>query len=413
MHQLLYSEQEKFKAVFQNASLGILVINHRGLITLANDFLLRQFAYEDASELIGQKMEILIPKRHHHQHVQQRNHYMEYPVTRPMGMGRDLFGVKKDGTEIPLEISLSSYTNSEGVFTIAFISDISERIRVEEELSVQRSQLSIINKKMEALNGALEEKVAIRTAKLQEALKELEASKEVLSQALNKEKELGDLKSAFVSMASHEFKTPLSTILSSASLIAKYTLTEEQFKRDKHVQRIKSSVMNLNGLLNEFLSLGKIEEGRITTHPTHFEIDSFIQSQISEMAEIFKSGQSVGYTHTGKKEVYLDEHLFRNILINLISNAVKFSAKDRPIFIQTAFLDRELHFSIKDQGMGISQKDQKHLFEIFFRASNAVNIPGTGLGLHIVFKYVEMMHGHITIKSELEKGSEVKIIFIQ
>lgn len=413
MDPLLYGEQEKFKAVFQNASLGILVINHQGLITLANDYLLKQFGYDDAAELIGQKMELLIPRRYHHQHVSERNHYMEKPVTRPMGMGRDLFGVKKDGSEMPLEISLSSYTNSEGIFSIAFISDISERIKVEQQLSQQRLQLAAVNKKMEALNEVLEEKVAIRTAKLQEALLELEASKEVLSKALNKEKELGDLKSSFVSMASHEFKTPLSTILSSASLLGKYTLTEEQFKRDKHVQRIKSSVMNLNGLLNEFLSLGKIEEGRITTHPAHFEIDAFIRSQISEMTEMFKPGQSVGYKHTGKKEVYLDESLFRNILINLISNAVKFSGKDSPIFIQTMFLDEELHFSIADHGMGISEKDQKHLFEIFFRAANAINIPGTGLGLHIVSKYVEMMNGRISIKSELEKGSEVKIIFQQ
>src|SRR5665647_906552 len=251
MDKCLLREQEKFKAVFQNASLGILVIDKSGTITLANDFLLTQFGYSEAEQLVGKKMEILIPTRYHRQHVSDRDHYMEYPETRPMGMGRDLFGITKDGKEIPLEISLSSYTNDEETFSIAFISDITTRIEVQNKLREQRLQLASINKKMEVLNEELEKKVEARTSKLHETMRKLEVSKEVLSNALNKEKDLGDLKSAFVSMASHEFRTPLSTILSSASLVAKYKLTEEQPKRDKHVQRIKSSVINLNNILDE------------------------------------------------------------------------------------------------------------------------------------------------------------------
>jgi len=413
MDKLLHSEQEKFKAVFQNASLGILVINESGIITLANDFLLTQFGYSEAEELIGKTMEILIPKRYHHQHVSDRKHYMQHPVTRPMGMGRDLYGVKKDGSEIPLEISLSSYTNNEGVFSIAFISDISQRIEVQNKLLEQKLALASMNKKMEALNEELEKKVEVRTSKLQETLQKLEASKDELSKALNKEKDLGDMKSAFVSMASHEFRTPLSTILSSASLLAKYKLTEEQSKRDKHIQRIKSSVINLNNILNEFLSLGKIEDGKITAHETEFDIEEFISSQINEMAEIFQAGQSVNYFHEGKKEVTLDEVLFKNILINLLSNAAKFSGENKPIYITTKASANKFQFVIKDEGMGISKKDQEHLCEIFFRASNAINIPGTGLGLHIVAKYAEMMHGKIKIKSELDEGTEISLIFAQ
>ena len=166
MDKLLLREQEKFKAVFQNASLGILVIDKSGNIILANDFLLNQFGYSGADELVGKKMEILIPKRYHHQHVVDRSVYMEHPVTRPMGMGRDLFGITKDGRELPLEISLSSYSNDEGTFSIAFISDISTRIEAQEKLREQRVQLAAINKKMEALNEELEKKVEARTAKL-------------------------------------------------------------------------------------------------------------------------------------------------------------------------------------------------------------------------------------------------------
>lgn len=413
MDKLLHSEQEKFKAVFQNASLGILVINKSGVITLANDFLLAQFGYSDAGELIGKKMEILIPERYHQQHIADRGHYTEDPVKRPMGMGRDLFGIKKNGTEMPLEISLSSYTNNEGVFSIAFISDISKRIEVQNKLREQRLTLADMNKKMEVLNEELEKKVEARTSTLKETLQKLEASKDELSKALNKEKDLNDLKSGFVSMASHEFRTPLSTILSSASLLAKYKLTEEQPKRDKHVQRIKSSVINLNNILNEFLSLGKIEDGKITARHSVFDIENLIRQQVAEMTEIFKQGQKVNYMHEGNINVTLDEVLFKNILINLLSNAAKFSGENKPIFLTTSVTDQAIQFCIKDEGIGISEKDQEHLSEIFFRASNAINIPGTGLGLHIVSKYVEIMDGKIEIKSKLEKGTEINIIFAQ
>jgi PAS domain S-box-containing protein len=413
MNKLLLREQEKFEAVFQNASLGILVINSKGNIVLANNFLLKQFGYTSAEELAGKKMEILIPQRYHHQHVSDRAHFNAHPATRPMGIGRDLFGIKKDGTEIPLEISLSSYHNDEGVFSIAFISDITTRIEAQNKLREQRLALASMNQQMERLNEELEKKVEERTFKLQETMQKLEASKDELAKALSKEKDLGDMKSAFVSMASHEFRTPLSTILSSASLLAKYKLTDEQPKRDKHVQRIKSSVINLNNILNEFLSLGKIEDGKITAHLSVFNIQDLIQVQIAEMTEILKPGQEVKYTHTGHTEVTLDEVLFKNILINLLSNAAKFSGENKPIFISTKVKDNQLLFSIKDEGIGISHKDQEHLCEIFFRATNVVNIPGTGLGLHIVAKYVEMMNGQIEIKSKLEKGTEINLIFAQ
>ncbi len=413
MDKLLLQEQEKFKAIFQNASLGILVINQYGIITLANNFLMKKFGYSDSSELIGQNMEILIPSRYRHQHVKDRDHFIEHPSTRPMGIGRDLYGITKDGKELPVEISLSNYSDEEGIFSIAFISDITRRIEAENISNQQRLQLAAMNKEMEDLNDELEKKVEVRTSALQETLQKLEASKEDLSKALSKEKDLGDLKSAFVSMASHEFRTPLSTILSSASLLAKYKLTEEQEKRDKHVQRIKSSVLNLNNILNEFLSLGKIEDGKVSTHETLFDIKDLVTQQINEMTEIFKAGQQVEYSHSGSPDVSLDEVLFKNILINLLSNAAKFSGENKPIFVATEVKNSKLKFSVKDRGIGISKKDKEHLFEIFYRATNATNIPGTGLGLHIVAKYVEMMKGKIEIKSELDKGTEINLIFAQ
>ena len=413
MDKRLLREQERFEAVFQNASLGILVINEKGEITLANNYMLTQFGYTSKDQLIGKKMEILIPSRYHHRHVADRNRYTAHPEVRPMGIGRDLFGVKADGTEIPLEISLSSYSNEEGTFSIAFISDISQRIDAENQLKKQQVALAAMNRQMEGLNEELEKKVEERTFTLQDTLQKLEASKDELAKALSKEKDLGDLKSAFVSMASHEFRTPLSTILSSASLLAKYNLTEEQPKRDKHVQRIKSSVINLNNILNEFLSLGKIEDGKIKANYADFDISDFILQQCNEMSDIFKPGQTISFNHEGKKMVSLDENLFKNILINLLSNAAKFSNDNQPIHIQVKADDASVHFRIRDEGIGISKKDQEHLFEIFFRGNNAMNIPGTGLGLHIVAKYIEMMNGKMELKSELGKGTEITLIFAQ
>ncbi|MEO9211396.1 MAG: PAS domain-containing sensor histidine kinase [Ginsengibacter sp.] len=413
MDKLLLREQEKFQAIFQNASLGILVINNKGKIVLANDFLLSQFGYGNIGEIIGKNLEILIPARYHHQHTSDRDAFIEHPATRPMGIGRDLYGMKKDGSEMMVEISLSSYTSDDNVYSIAFISDISTRIETQDKLKEQRLALADMNKKMEVLNEELERKVEARTAKLQDTMQKLEASKEELSKALDKEKDLGDMKSAFVSMASHEFRTPLSTILSSASLLAKYKLAEEQEKRDKHIQRIKSSVINLNNILNEFLSLRKMEDGKMSAQHSAFNIRELISTLINEMSEIFKKGQKVNYIHSGNTEVILDKILFKNILINLLSNAAKFSNENKPIFITTERENHLLKFRIMDQGIGISEKDKEHLCEIFFRASNAINIPGTGLGLHIVRRYVEMMGGKIEIKSKIHEGTEINIIFTQ
>jgi len=376
-----------------------------------NKFLLKLFGYATPEELIGRKVETLIPARFHHHHVQYRNQYNGHPSTRPMGTGRDLFGIKKDNSEFPVEISLSSYTDELGFFIIAFVSDITRRKESEKEISEQQEQLRMLNQEMEKLNLELEDTVNRRTQELQITLKELEQSKDELMIALSQEKELSDLKSRFVAMASHEFKTPLSTILSSASLLSKYVLTDEQDKREKHTQRIKSAVNNLTDILNDFLSIEKIEEGKIAAKKTLFSVQDHINNLCTEMTGILKKGQQFAYKHSGEKEVNLDQTLLKNILINLVSNAIKFSPEGSVVHISTNVTGNRLILSVKDSGIGISEEDQRHLFERFFRATNVSNIQGTGLGLHIVAKYVELMNGQIEVKSKLEKGTEIRIIF--
>ncbi len=401
----LQQENEKFEALFQYASMGILVTNAKAEIILVNDFLLSQFGYDNQNELIGKKIEHLIPVRYHAKHTHHRDHYIENPKPRPMGLGKDLFAVKKDGTEFPVEISLSNYVTGEESFAIAFVSDITKRKEYENAVVQQKEQLSEINTKIEELNNELEEKVELRTKQLQDTLQELESSKDELTKALSKEKELSDLKSRFVSMASHEFRTPLSTILSSASLVAKYIEAEEQEKRNKHIHRIKSSVNNLTNLLNEFLSIGKIEDGKILANNIDFNVKDLITALCTEMEAIAKAGQRVIYKHTGEETIFLDPSLLRNIITNLLSNAIKFSPETGVIEVTSKVTENEIILHIKDSGIGISKEDQEHLFERFFRGTNVTNIQGTGLGLHIVGKYIEILDGKIDFVSDLEKGT--------
>jgi len=408
----LASEKIKFEALFEHASLGILVIDQTGEIILANSFLLSQFGYADAGDLIGKKMELLIPRRFHSSHEQERSEFIKQPKRRPIGIRIDLFGEKKDGSEFPVEVSLSNYEAGKKSCVIAFISDISTRKEIEKAAILQKEQLAIVNRQIEQMNNELEQKVAIRTGELQQMLTELEISKDELFNALGKERELGELKTRFVSMASHEFRTPLSTILSSTNLVSKYIKEEEQDKRDKHINRIKSAVTNLTDILNDFLSIGKIEDGKVEANFLTFNIHEVVSAVCNEIGEITKPGQQIVYRHHGSEMVTLDVFLFRNIMINLLSNAIKFSPENSTVEVDTKLTDQEITISVKDTGIGISEADKVQLFERFFRGANVTNIQGTGLGLHIVENYVGLMNGRINFTSKLEKGTTFYISFI-
>lgn len=242
-------------------------------------------------------------------------------------------------------------------------------------------------------------------------ISKLKKAEEGLREALKIEKNLGELKSRFVSMASHEFRTPLSTVLSSAYLIEKYTSGEDQPKREKHLQRIVSSVNMLTDILNDFLSLGKMEEGKLQAKFSTFNIKEMIYATIEEIKNNLKENQQFNYQHKGNPNVFLDRSLLKHIVMNLISNASKFSSDTCTIDIKTTNKNDKIILSVKDNGIGISKEDQQHLMERFFRGTNAGNIQGTGLGLHIISKYAEMMNGNIQCKSQLEKGTEFIITF--
>ncbi|MCG3167126.1 MAG: Adaptive-response sensory-kinase SasA [Bacteroidia bacterium] len=239
----------------------------------------------------------------------------------------------------------------------------------------------------------------------QNVTKQKNAENEI-RKSLEKEKELNELKSRFVSMASHEFRTPLSTILSSVSLVQKYDGPENEEKREKHITRIKSAVNNLTGILNDFLSLDKLETGKVENNPVEFDIVKFAEEMTEEMQAVAKKGQQIIYKHKGKKTtVIADKHILKNILHNLLSNASKYSNEDTEINFNTISDKTNLKIEVCDKGIGIPVEEQQHMFERFFRAKNATNIGGTGLGLNIVKKYTELLDGKIEFESKSGEGT--------
>lgn len=393
-------------SLFENATEGFIVTNSQASIILVNPSACRMFEYE-ASELIGQKIEILIPTRYRKDHVKLREDFYNDPHNRVMGQGRDLFGQKKSGKTFPVEVSLSTYVQDNERYVIAFIIDITPRKEIELNMLNQQQQLEKMANEMRKMNAELEAKVEQRTVILKEALQRLEQSQEELSEALDKERQLNEIKSRFVSMASHEFRTPLSTILSSASLVNRYTTAEDQEKRTRHIEKIKGSVKHLNDLLEDFLSLGKLDEGKVTVSSAGFNLKDLVNDTIDEMKGLLRKGQQIVCTYTGYEMVQSDKKMVKNVLINLLSNAIKFSPDDGKIFVQSNVHDSTASLSIRDEGIGIPAEDQVHLFSSFFRGKNALNIQGTGLGLHIVKRYVDLLGGSIGLQSELDKGTTV------
>ena len=385
-----------FETIFNHVNEGVLIVNNAGEILLINPKLAEMFGYEEG-DLNGKKVEILIPAVLTHRHEEYRNEYMKNPVRRPMGKNMTLHGKHKTGREFPIEISLSYYNSNNALFVIAFIIDISDRFD-------QQAKIHRMNSELKSLNESLEKKVAERTLVLKEALHELEVSRDELTQALENEKSLNELKSRFISTASHEFRTPLSTILSSVSLIQKYTTSEDQEKREKHILKIKNAVSGLTEILNDFLSLGKLEEGKMAAKPALHDVFVLIKEVVSDVNSIVRSGQTISY-NSGTFEMLVDRQLLRNVMFNLLSNAIKFSPEGAVIDVNISLNEEEVVIAVKDQGIGISEADMKNLFGRFFRGANAVAIPGTGLGLNIVTKYLELMNGTITCTSELNEGS--------
>lgn len=400
-----FTSNETFRQIFQSSIEAIIMVDEEGKILLANPVSERMFGYE-RDGLLGRFIEDLLPEHLKKRHVAYRREFNAHPEPRPMGMGRDLVARRKDGSEFPVSVSLSYTVIEDQIMVMAFISDMTERKRAEEALKRSEEQLLVYA-------SELEKKVQSRTEDLNATIKALEnevterkRAEEEAQKALGRERELNELKSKFVSIASHEFRTPLSTVLSSASLIDQYNTRMEKEKVSKHVQRIKSSVNHLTSILNDFLSLGKLEEGKIDVVKEPISVPDFLKEVEEEIHSTLKMGQHLIIHCTDDLQaVNSDVRILRNILFNLISNASKYSDQGKPIYISCKEEKKRVLFIIRDEGIGIPEEDQRHMFDRFFRASNAGNVQGTGLGLNIVKRYVELLGGTISFSSEYKKGS--------
>jgi PAS domain S-box-containing protein len=524
-----------FKNIFEVSVNGILVVDVGGVIMKANPASERLFGYT-LGELIQQKVADLIPNKF--QKKQQNNSQRHFDIHKVKRIEEDLdlFGLKEDGSQFPLEISLRTTSMDGKEVVIAFITDITAREKIEKKLKSTQRQLK-------SYSLELEEKVASRTSELsatveklvasnlsledqieetQDAKKSVIASKSLSSaiaknfpngfiivfnanfemlliegetvallglgkivfkettvadittfssvqkdklkqdilktiagehlgfevafknkyfsvntipladknafissalfvysniteqkkveqdslNALKKEQELNELKSRFVAMASHEFRTPLSAIQTSAILIGRQNEPGKEQKREKYVSQIKRNVKQLVVILNDFLSLSKLEEGKVTANKVTFDFVALAKILIEEVSMTKKTGKNIIISAPDTPVLLnLDPKLVRRILMNLLSNAIKYSPENTDIHVKIEERNECISLEVQNQGIGIPEEEQDKLFERFFRAKNAQDIQGTGLGLHIIKQFVDLMSGTIDFKSKTNKGA--------
>ena len=401
--------ESRLNAIINMSADGIITIDARGIIENFSPSAGRLFGYLP-EEVIGKNIKKLMPEPDQSRHDGYIQKYQKTGEKKIIGKGREVLGLKKNGDTFPFRLSISEIKFEEGTIFMGIIHDISDQKKIERELH--------------ELNERLEKKVRERTAELAEMIydvqrtnnqlkKEVELRKIAEAKAketLAKEMELGEMKSRFVSLASHEFRTPLAGILSSISLVSRYANFSETDKGHKHIYRIKSAVHHLNGILNDFLSLDKLQEGKLESSPMTFDVSKLAEELVEEMRDIKKKEQSIILEHIGDSAtIHSDPHILKSALTNLLSNAIKYSHEGKEIRFITELTDSSLVISIADQGIGIPKEDQKYMFQRFFRAQNTSNIQGTGLGLTIVKRYLDLLGGTINFETVENEGSTFTI----
>jgi len=363
------------------------------------------FGYEKG-ELMNQHLNILVPIRYLTTHKNQFYYFTNKIKDRKKTSGLYLFGLTKNNYEFPLEIALNPFNIYEKEYIMALVIDMTVRRETE--------------KKLDSVKVVLEEKVKKGTAELENTIKQLkevnhnykiELKRRIeienkLKDALKKEKELNELKSKFLSLVSHEFKTPLSGILTSAILLEKYQLTEQPEKREKHIKTIIGKVQYLNNILNDFLSLERLDSSNENYKFKTFNLSKVINEVVYNANMLLKSGQHINISQNIAEYVlFQDEKILELTLNNIIYNAIKYSPENTDIDIEISKKKNNLIIKVADSGIGIPKKDQKFIFNRYFRAENALNIKGTGSGLSIAKAHLENLGGSIRFISTENKGS--------
>ena len=367
---MLKTNQDVFEILSEAISEGILIVDENQTIIAVNSSTEEMFGY-DKDELNNKPLEILIPKTYNKGHGHHFNAYYKNSEKRTMGKGRELYGARKDGNTFPIEVGLNPFNVSNKKYVMALAIDITERKNYTDKL----------------------EKTVIERTKQ-------------LTEALAIEKELNDLKTKFLSLVSHEFKTPLTGILTSSMLLSKYKLAEQQDKRDKHINTINSKVQYLNNILNDFLSVEKLESGKVNYKFTEFRLSKVINEVIYNANMLLKEGQKINYPENiDDISLIQDEKTIELALSNLVHNAIKYSPENTTIQLKVKQDQINTTFTIIDNGIGIPENDQKNIFNRYFRAENALLNQGTGIGLNIVKTHLENLGGTISFISKENVGS--------
>jgi hypothetical protein len=363
-----------FNLLSEGISEGIILVNTKQEIVATNSSAEEMFGY-DKEELIGKSLDCIIPKRYRHKHEGHFSSFMEKSEKRKMGNGRDLSGLRKNGQEFPVEAGLNPFALYGNTYVMALITDITERKNYTQNL---------------------EQTVQERTKQL--------------TDALEKEKELNELKTRFLSLVSHEFKTPLSSILTSVTLFSKYKETKQQEKRDKHVNIIKSKVKQLDAILNDFLSVERLESGKVNYSIEEFPLSRLVNEVVYDANMLLKTGQNIRYPdNIDEVLITFDEKTLALALSNLLHNAIKYSPEDSTIKILFTNEKEFLVLEVIDQGIGIPKEQQKYIFDRYFRAENALLNQGTGIGLNISKQHLENLGTTLTFESQENIGSTFTI----
>ena len=387
-----------FNLLSEAVSEGILVVDKDHIIVATNNNADQMFGY-DNHELIGQRVDILVPEPHSKNHGQHVDKFFETNKSGKMMVDRLLYGLRKNNEKFPVKIDLYPFVFHGIDYVFALIFD--------------KTEISKRDLQIKELNEHLEKKIKTRTlelretvAMLQKEIKRRNDAEKTIKLALQRERDLSELKTKFLSLVSHEFKTPLSGILTSATLVGKYKEASDQERRDKHLTTIIAEVRHLNSILTDFLSIERLEKGKEIYNFTKFSLSKVVNEVVYNANMLLKNGQQINYPHNiDEVVIYQDEKIVTLILTNLLYNSIKYSPEDSEIDITFEVGQAGMVLKIKDNGIGIPEKDQKHIFERYFRAENALLNQGTGIGLNIIKDHINNLDGKIYFKSKENEGT--------
>ena len=405
-------ENMKLSLVAKNTNNGVLVLNENRDITWANTAFLERSGYS-LSEIIGKNATYYL--------FDKKSVPFDNKVIVAMDKRRkvsvELMRRSKDNKDYWVDLNVQPlFDNTHKISGFMFVEfDITDRIVNEQTIRNLNINLeNIVQKKTKKLS-ANKLKLENSLRKEQERTIALITSENKLKTSLIKEKELGQLKESFVTVASHQFRTPLAVIQSNAELLEmlnKLGQKQDIVKYAKVTNRITMAISKMTDLMDDLLTLGKLTSGKVSHNPESFDVVKFCDNLVQEFNVIQVDGRSIDFIVLGKPSMaYLDAKLLEHTLSNLISNAFKYSLGQKNPQLSLEFTETGLLLSIKDFGLGIPKEEQLNLFEPFFRANNVTEIQGTGLGLSIAKEYVQVNKGSIIAKSTLGEGSCFELTF--